>query len=232
MTPEQIAVLNVPSDPNLSPDGTRVAFVVSTPNLEEDRYDKAIWVEHEPFTSGPGDSSPRWSPDGTRLAFLRSVDKDPAQLAVIPIGGGEARILTSFDKGVEAVEWSPDGASLAVVAVTYTEEWSGLEEEEQGRRARRVTSVPFRFDNLGWTHDRKRHIWLVDASGTDEPRCLTPGEFDEQSLTWSPDGDRVAFISDRDPRHGLVSGNEAYEVVVSRGEVPQVAPGGVWGQVS
>ena len=50
MTPDHIAQINVPSDPRVSPDGTQVAFVVSTPNLEDDRYDRVIWVENEQFT--------------------------------------------------------------------------------------------------------------------------------------------------------------------------------------
>jgi dipeptidyl aminopeptidase/acylaminoacyl peptidase len=234
MTPDQIASLNVPSDPRLSPDGTRVAFVVSTPNLEEDRYDRSIWVEHEQFTTGPGDSAPRWSPDATRLAFLREVDDGPSQVAVIPADGGEARVVTSFDKGVEAVEWSPSGDRLVVVAVTFVEEWSDLDDEERSRRARRVTSVPYRFDTRagGWTHDRKRHLWLIDPDGEAEPTCLTPGDHDEEFPAWAPRGNRVAFISDRDPRLGLVPDNDVWEVDVDTGEISQITDGGTWTLVS
>ena len=232
MTPDQLAQINVPSDPRISPDGTRVAFVVSTPNLEDDRYDRSIWVEGEVFTAGPGDTAPRWSPDGSRLAFLRSVDKDPAQVAVIPANGGEAKVITSFDKGVEALEWSPNGDRIVVVAVTYDEEWADLEDEERSRRPRRLTRVPYRFDNLGWTHDRRRHIWVVDPSGEEEPRCLTPGEFDETQPAWSPNGSKVAFVSDRDPRQGLASGNDVWEVDVETLETTQVTERGNWACVS
>ncbi|HEY6635560.1 MAG TPA: S9 family peptidase [Acidimicrobiia bacterium] len=232
MTPDQLTATHVPSDPRLSPDGTHVAFVVSTPNSEEDRYDRSIWVENEQFTSGPGDSGPRWSPDGTKLAFLRSVDGEPAQVAVIPVAGGEARVITSFDRGVEGLEWSPDGDRLAVVAVTYTDEWANLDDDERNRRARRVKSVPYRYDNMGWLHDRRRHIWLIDVTGETEPHCLTPGDFDEQSPAWSPDGDTIAFITDRDPRQGLVSGNDVWEVDVASGTLTQVTQRGFWSQVS
>ena len=234
MTPDQLAELNVPSDPRLSPDGTQVAFVVSTPNLDEDRYDRAIWMENEQFSAGPGDTSPRWSPDGSRLAFLRSVDGEPAQVAVIPADGGEARVVTSFENGVEALEWSPNGDRLAAVAVTFVDEWAELDEEERVRRPRRINSVPYRFDTRagGWIHDRKRHLWLVDPAGEAEARCLTPGEFDEESPAWAPRGNRLAFISPRDPRLGLVPDNNVWEVDVDTGEISQVTDGGMWTFVS
>lgn len=234
MTPDQLARLNIPSDPRLSPGGARVSFVVSTPNLEEDRYDRSIWLDGDPFTSGPGDTSPRWSPDGTTLAFLRSGDGQTAQVAVIPVRGGEARTVTSFDLGVEAVEWSPDGQRLAVVAVTYTGEWDDLDDEERYRRPRRMTAVPYRFDTRpgSWIHDRRRHIWLVDPSGREEPACLTPGDFDEDFPAWSPDGTRIAFVSDRDPARGLAAGNDVWEVEIETGETTKVTNRGLWTQVS
>lgn len=232
MTPEQLSELRIPSDPRLAPDGSRVAYVVSRPDLEDDRYHRAIWIDADRFTNGPGDSSPRWSPDGEQIAFLRASDGSPGQLAVIEVNGGEARTITDFDHGVEAVEWSPDGDKLVVVGVTWAEDWAGLDDEERSRRPRRVTSVPFRYDNKGWTHDRRRHLWLIDPSGADAPLCLTPGEFDEESPAWSPDGERIAFISDRDPRHGLVSGNDVWEVDIVSGETSRVTDRGYWGAVS
>jgi dipeptidyl aminopeptidase/acylaminoacyl peptidase len=232
MTPEQLADLRIPSDPRLAPDGSRVAYVVTCPNLEEDRYDRAIWIDAAQFTNGPGDSSPRWSPDGEQLAFLRASDADPAQLTIIDVNGGEARTITDFDEGVEAVEWSPDGEKLLVVAVTWAQDWAELDDVERSRRPRRVTTVPFRFDNLGWTHDRRRHLWVIDPHGVDAPLCLTPGEFDEDSPAWSSSGDSIAFISDRDSRQGLVSGNDVWEVDVASGDVRQVTERGYWAAVS
>ncbi|HEX6220804.1 MAG TPA: S9 family peptidase [Acidimicrobiia bacterium] len=232
MTPDQLADLRIPSDPRLSPDGERVAYVVSQPNFDDDRYDRALWIDDRQYTKGPGDTAPRWSPDGSRIAFLRAEDGDPAQIAVIPIEGGEARMLTDFELGVEALEWSPDGNRLVAVVVEWTEDWAGLDEDERSRRPRRVKSVPYRFDNKGWTHDRKRHLWIIDVEGDDDPRRLTDLRFDEESPAWSPDGNRIAFISDRDPGQGLVSGNDVWEIDVSSGEVTQVTDRGFWGFTS
>ena len=237
MRPTDLAKLNIPSDPRVSPDGQAVLFTVSTPNIGDDRYDQRIWILDEdgprPFTEGPRDTNPRWSPDGGSVAFTTRVDdKAKPQVAVLPATGGDPRVVTDFARGVEAVEWSPDGKMLAVVAVTYVEEWAGLDEEGRKRKPRRISSVPYRFDNRGWIHNKKRHIWLVDPEGSLEPRCLTPGDHDEEFLSWSPDGRKIAFISDRDPARGLRSGNDVFEVMVDTGEIAQVAPRGFWVQTS
>jgi len=232
MKPADLSRIHQPSDPRLSPDGTRLAFVVSTPNLEEDRYDRSIWIDDAPFTAGPGDLAPRWSPDGHRLAFLRSDGAKPAQAHVIPVGGGEAKHLTEFELGVEAIEWAPDGSSLAAIAITYLEEWADLDEDERNRRPRRITQVPFRFDNKGpWTHDRKRHIWLLDPDGDSEPRCLTPGDHNQEFPAWSPDGSKIAFLTDTADQPGLTTGNEVWSVDVESGSMSQELDRGFFSQV-
>jgi len=236
MTPKDLGRINLPSDPRCTPDGDRIAFVVSTPDIDEDRYQSRIWLSDEggtrPFTLGPGDSAARWSPDGARLAFLRKEGEGKPQVAVMPANGGEPELLTDFTYGVEALEWSPDGSRLVAVAVTPTEDWADLNEDELKRRPRRLTFVPYRYDNKGWLDDRRRHIWLVDPAGETEPECLTSGDFDEEFPSWSPDGRKIAFISDRDPRRGLVSGTDVWEVDIRSRDVTSAGPRGFWNAVS
>ena len=84
-------------------------------DLEEDGYRRQIHLHDgesvQQFTTGQIDGMPRWSPDGKQLAFLRATDvkKPIPQLALMPVAGGEARVLTKFDLGVEYLSWSPDG---------------------------------------------------------------------------------------------------------------------------
>ncbi|MCZ6505476.1 MAG: S9 family peptidase, partial [Actinobacteria bacterium] len=83
MTPDDLTNLNIPSDPRIAPDGGRVAFVVSTPDIGSDRNDSRIWLADDTsartFTNGPDDKAPRWSPDGSSLAFIRKTDDSGSQ---------------------------------------------------------------------------------------------------------------------------------------------------------
>lgn len=233
MKPDDLSRLRIPSDPHLDPTGRRAAFTVSRPDTENDRYERQIWVSDDsgarPFTAGPRDSAPRWAPDGRFLAFLRSPeDGKPAQVAVMPVDGGEPKVVSDFKYGVEGLEWSPDGSRIAVTAVTPTEAWEDADDDEKKRRPRRITGLPYRFDTIGMMDDRKRHVWLVDPDGSEDPRCLTQGDFDEGLQGWSPDGTRLVITTDRDPGRALVPGNDVYELNVETGEMTRVGPRGLW----
>src|SRR3954467_9462995 len=120
------------ADPQLSADGSRVAFVRVTVADKKDDYDTALWIvptkggDPRPLTAGPRDTSPQWSPDGTRLAFVRSVEKDgksqPPQVFVLYMSGGEATQVTKLSKGASRPTWSPDGKLLAFNSTTTAED--------------------------------------------------------------------------------------------------------------
>src|SRR4029453_16854498 len=120
------------ADPQLSPDGSSVAFVRVTVNEKENRYETSLFTvpssgSEAPrrLTSGIRDTSPRWAPDGKQLAFVRAVEKDgkpqAAQIYLLAPAGGEARPITSLPRGAGAPVWSPDGQTLAFTASTGQE---------------------------------------------------------------------------------------------------------------
>src|SRR5438132_178148 len=135
------------ADPQISPDGSTVAFVRVTVNEKENRYETSLYavatsgaeqprpstnsgrpeaLEGRRLTAGIRDTGPRWSPDGKRIAFVRAVEKDgkpqPAQIYVLQMGGGEARALTSGTSGASNPAWSPDGKTVAFTSDTSVDD--------------------------------------------------------------------------------------------------------------
>jgi dipeptidyl aminopeptidase/acylaminoacyl peptidase len=234
MKPQQLGDYRVPSDAHLHPDGERAAFVVAQMDLEADEYVSQIWLfdgtDTRKLTTGRSDRSPRWSPGGGTLAFLRkgSKDTDHSQLALLPVAGGEARIVTEFELGVSSLAWSPDGSRILLQVTEYID---GIEDEEERTRApRRILDPAFRFDNLGWTHNKRSHLWVYDVA-SDELRQLTSGTISQIGGTWSPDGSTVAFRTSTDDDRWLSSLGYVHTVASGGGESVAVTERGDWSWV-
>jgi dipeptidyl aminopeptidase/acylaminoacyl peptidase len=202
------------ADPQLSPDGSSIAFVRVWVNPKRDHYESALWTvpvaggPPRQFTAGPHDLSPRWSPDGKQIAFLRAVEKEgkiqPAQLYLIQAGGGEAQSLTDIPKGAGSHRWSPDGKSIAFTSPTSAEDLARKKapkseaSDERQSDVRVIIQAVYRFNDAGYLDPKRRgHIWKVAVPSGGEPKQLTSGAFDEQNPTWSPDGSKIYFTSNR-----------------------------------
>jgi Tol biopolymer transport system component len=125
LTPEDLVDIRNASDPRISPDGKRIAFVVTEPgdsNKPDKPRDDNIWMVpvegSEPARlfafSAKSENYPRWSPDGRWLAFLSDRGEDAqTQIWLMQGDGGEAEKLTSAKAGVDSYKWSPDGQMIA-----------------------------------------------------------------------------------------------------------------------
>jgi dipeptidyl aminopeptidase/acylaminoacyl peptidase len=205
MRPDDLLKISFVSDPRISPDGRRVAFVVTALSQEKDEYLSNIWMVETAggaprrFTAGPGrDTAPRWSPDGRRLAFVSERERGKkGQLLVIPADGGEPVALTRLRSGVAAPAWSPDGTRLAFVSrVGGWQEPEDEEEKKKSKPPRVITTLKYRMNGEGFIHDRPTHVFTVSADGG-EPTQLTFGEAPDDDPAWSPDGRWIAFSSAR-----------------------------------
>jgi len=129
-------------DPQISPDGMRVAFVRVTVNEKKEGYNTSIWSvsvtggeEPHQLTKGDHDTAPRWSPDGKFLLFLRATEKDgkpdPPQLSILPMAGGDSFSFTDLPKGAGNPVWAPDGKTIAFTSETNADDLAKQEKKKR-----------------------------------------------------------------------------------------------------
>ncbi|HEU4849551.1 MAG TPA: S9 family peptidase [Terrimesophilobacter sp.] len=244
MKATDLPLLTSVSRPTIHPDGTWAVFATSTPNLDADAYVGQLWrvplngsTAPRRMTRGFSDSAPRFSPDGARIAFLRSDGESPAQLQVMEAEGGEPVAVTDEKLGVGTFTWSPDGRWIAYTArVAEDGRYGTVEGLGSGAEPpRRITTRRFQSNGLGYTNDRRNHIFLIevpDAAGepvyrpapsaadpkpeapraVPEPRQLTFGDYDDGYVRFSPDGSRIAFVSARHDEHDVDLASNIHEL--------------------
>lgn len=186
-------------------------------DFDADDYTAQLWLASadgsaaaRQLTQGWRDTCPAYSPDGTMLAFLRATRDEAGkvgkpQIYVLPMAGGEARRLTDHPLGAGAPVWSPDSTRLAYPARVPEEGRYGTDEKKTPDKEppRRITTLRYRMDDLGFTNDRRSHLWTVDVTGTSpEPAQITDGDQDDTEVRWSPTGELLTFVSARHRTRG------------------------------
>ncbi|TDN93007.1 S9 family peptidase [Microbacterium sp. BK668] len=168
--------------PDIGPDGSFAVFATSRPDLAANKSVGQLWRVELPagtprrLTRGTADSSPRLSSDGARLAFLRGDAKGKAQVFVVDAGGGEPVQATDAPAGVSQFAWSPDGTALAYVArVPEKGRYGSVEGLDASAEApRRITSIRWHANGLGYIADRPAHVFVIAAPAPDSEPFYEP----------------------------------------------------------
>jgi dipeptidyl aminopeptidase/acylaminoacyl peptidase len=227
------------ADPEISPDGSTVAFVQVTVNEKDNKYESSLYsvpvaggAAPVRITSGTRDTTPRWSPDGQWLAFVRPNDKDTPQVFLLPMRGGEARALTDLPKGAGGPVWSPDGRTIAFTSATVADDMKKPDPAAKPERksdVKVVTRAVYRSNGNPTYVDAERHahIWTVpvnDKGDKADAKLITSGDFDERGAQWSPDGATLYFVSDRVAEsYYNASDTDIYSVPAAGGAITKIA---------
>jgi dipeptidyl aminopeptidase/acylaminoacyl peptidase len=223
---QNIEKLRTVSRPTLDPDGSRAIVSVSRPDLGSDATVGQLWSVPldgsgpRRLSRGVNDSAPAFSPDGRAVAFIRAAPGTAPQLFVMDARGGEPVRLTDQKLGVGEFDWAPDSQCIAYTARVAEGGRYGTVEgiSPEAEPARHISVLRYKANGLGYTNDRRRHIFRVpvpeldgepayepaphpDGSKPDAPQVpesvqLTAGDFEHFEPHFI--GDRLAFLS---PRH-------------------------------
>lgn len=234
-TDDALALKTV-GDPQVSPEGTWVAYTVRTMDAKEDRRDTDLFMvpmvqktgaAAVRLTASPkGESRPRFSPDGRYLAFLSGREGDKAQVWLLDRRGGEAVKLTSFKADVSELAWSPDGKRLALIVsdVDPDDPAQGDDKPKEGAAKTPkpivIQRLQFKRDREGYLRELRSHLHIFDLA-TKTAVQVTSGPYDDSEPAWSPDGRWIAFTSNRSADPDANDNRDVFLVAARAGETPR-----------
>lgn len=202
LTPSDIYKIKSISDPQVSPDGKWVAYVLSAPDSAKDKSDSDIWMINWEGTesikltaSKESESRPRWTPDGKYLTFMSSrYETKSSQIWRMDRRGGEAEKLTDLKRSISNYVWSPDSKKIAMVI----QDQESSDEAEKKKTAKPIVIDRYKFkqDGAGYLERKRSHIYVYDVESK-KLDTLTRGDFDNSNPVWSPDSKKIVFVSNR-----------------------------------
>ncbi|MBT5220598.1 MAG: S9 family peptidase [Woeseia sp.] len=211
LTTDDLLALKSVSDPQISPNREWIAYTIETIDVEADDSSRQVFMvarnsgEVVQLTADDySASTPRWSPDGRHLGFL-AAKGDPedakTQVWTLDLRGGEAKQYSAVDQGVGDFAWGPDSKRMLLMITDKSA--SQLAEDAAAEAGEETLPLPYVIDRLQFKQDgvpyldrSRTHIYVSDDRN-EEPLQLTFGDFDDGQAVWSPDGSKIAFVSNR-----------------------------------
>ncbi|MDX1495422.1 MAG: DPP IV N-terminal domain-containing protein, partial [Longimicrobiales bacterium] len=220
------------SNPQISPDGTRVVYTRGWIDKMNDSRESSIWIMNADGSRNRflvDGSGPVWSPDGTRIAYTARGEPEGSQIFVRWMDDeGATSQVTRLTSSPGGIRWSPDGEHLSFTMnvdaePAFTVNPPGRPEGADWTAPPRVvTRADYRQDRVGFVDDGWRHIFVVPAIGG-TARQLTDGEWNHSTGEWTPDGRELVFSSLRTEDAELSwRESEVYAVDVASGQIRQL----------
>lgn len=229
------------SDPQISPDGRRIVFVLGKRDVMTGDSESHIWIMNNDgsdlmqLTNGEdGESHPRWSPDGRFIAF--HADRgNGGQVWLLPVDGGEARAVTSLSTGTGGMVWSPTGDRFAFSSTVYPDCRSDScniaqrkEADDNPVEARSYDHLLYRHYNY-WFDGTTQRIFVCDIDRdtvyqltfTHDNAPISPiGGHGNYSI--SPGGKELCYVTNTDSIPALSTNDDLFIVPVDGGEPTRI----------
>ena len=221
------------ADPQISPDGQRVAYRRNSMDVMSDRRRSRLWLvsadgqDHRPLGSGidRDEFMPRWSPDGKRLLYAAR-EGETVQLFVRFMDSGQVASLTHVLKAPNDAVWSPDGRTIAFTMLVpqKTDPFATMPDKPEGAKwadpPRVIQHLVYRADGEGYLEEGFVQLFVLPSDGG-TPRQLTRGEFHVGGRpAFAPDGRAILIAGNRHPDWEYEpNDSEIYEVGVSDGSI-------------
>lgn len=240
---EDLFKLTFVSNPQISPDGSSVVYVATRMNGPKETYDSNLYLvpvaggAPKRITNTGRDSDPVWSPDSRTIAFTRGPAKkgERPQIFLYSVASGSIRQLTHLKQGASGAVFSHDGKRIAFgvssvdpappARINFAAAGFKPKKDQGKSDVRIITNMHFEANGAGYTYDRHRHIWVMNADGSGA-RALTSGIWSETNPRWAADDKTIAFDSLR-YRSPSLGPNDIYTISSTGGpmrKLPSTQP--------